>query len=103
MRLSDEKLRDRAVISADGQVVGRVTSLQVDVGSWQVESVGVELRRDIADRIGARRSLFRAGELEIPVRLIQSVGDAVVLSAAVDDLRDVRETAAPAAGQEAHA
>ena len=33
--------------------------------------------------------MFRAGTVEIPIRLIQSVGDAVVLSIPVDGLRQV--------------
>jgi sporulation protein YlmC with PRC-barrel domain len=101
MRLSDEKLRGRAVISADGHVIGRVVSLEVEISSWLVEAIGVELRRDIAERIGTRRSLFRAAAIEIPVKLIQSVGDTVVLSVALDALR--RQETTPAAGQEAHA
>lgn len=48
-----------------------------------------KLRKDIADRLGADRGAFRAGTLEIPVRLIQSTGDTVVLSVGVDDLRQV--------------
>ena len=39
--------------------------------------------------IGADRSMFHAGTLEIPVRMVQSVGDTVVLSVPVDGLREV--------------
>lgn len=47
------------------------------------------LGKDIADQIGADRSVFHAGTLEIPVRLVQSVGDTVVLTIPVDGLREV--------------
>jgi len=92
MRLADDNIRGRPVISADGQAIGSVTTVYVDATDWRVESLGVELHKDIADRIGAARSLFRRGVVEIPVALIQSIADTVVLGVAVDDLREGRRT-----------
>jgi sporulation protein YlmC with PRC-barrel domain len=89
LRLSDESLRGRTAIAADGQAVGHVAAAFIDVETWKVESVQIELRKEVADRLGASRSMFHAGSVEIPVRLIQSVGDAVVLSIPVDGLRQV--------------
>jgi sporulation protein YlmC with PRC-barrel domain len=100
MRLSDENIRGRTVIAADGQVVGEITALFLESDAWRVESLQVKLGKDIADQIGADRSIFHAGTLEIPVRKIQSVGDTVVLSIPVDGLRDVlpKDTRAQAEG-----
>jgi sporulation protein YlmC with PRC-barrel domain len=89
MRLSDENLRGRTVIGADGQAVGEVSALFLDSDAWGIQSLQVKLRKEIADRLGASRSVFHAGTVEIPIRLIQSVGDAVVLSVAVDGLQQV--------------
>ena len=89
MRLTDENLRGRTIIAADGQVVGVVTALFLDCEAWRVESLQAQLSKEIADQLGAARSLFHAGALEIPVRMIQSVGDTVVLSVPVDGLREV--------------
>ena len=89
MRLSDENLRGRTVIGADGQAVGEVAALFLDSEAWAIQSLQIKLRKEIADRLGASRSVFHAGTVEIPIRLIQSVGDAVVLSVAVDGLRQV--------------
>jgi sporulation protein YlmC with PRC-barrel domain len=89
MRLSDETLRGRTVIAADGRAVGEVSALFLDSDAWSVESVQVKLRKDVADQLGASRTMFHAGTVEIPTRLIQSVGDAVVLAVPVDGLREV--------------
>ena len=94
MRLSDENLRGRTVIAADGEAIGEVSSLFLDGAAWSVEALQVKLRRDIADQLGAPRGMFHGSTVEIPVRLIQSVGDAVVLTVAVDGLRQV-----PGAGE----
>jgi len=89
MRLSDENLRGRTVIASDGLAIGEIAALFLETDSLRVESLQVKLRKDVADRLGAVHSLFRAGALEIPLRLVQSVGDAIVLSVKVDDLRQV--------------
>lgn len=89
MRLSDGELRGRVVIAADGRVVGEITGLILDSEAWAVGSVQVELRKETADAIGASRTLFRRGSLEIPVQMIQSVGATIVLSVPSNELRDV--------------
>lgn len=89
MRLSDETLRGRPVIAADGQVIGHVAALFLDSDAWRVESLQIKLGKDIADQLGAARGLFHAGTIELPIRMVQSVGDAVVLSAPVEELRQV--------------
>ena len=89
MRLSDENLRGRTVIAADGQVIGEIAALFLDSDAWRVESLQVKLRKDVADQLGATRGMFHAGTLEMPIRMVQSVGDTVVLSVAAHDLREV--------------
>jgi sporulation protein YlmC with PRC-barrel domain len=97
LRMSDEDLRGRMAISAEGQVIGEVTALFFDSRDWRVESLQVKLRKEIADHLGVDRSVFRAGALEIPVRMVQAVGDTVVLSIAAEELREL-----PPGESEAH-
>jgi sporulation protein YlmC with PRC-barrel domain len=89
MRLSDANLRGKTVIGADGLAVGDVAAVFLNSDTWSVESLQVKLRREIADHIGASRTMFHAGEVEIPVSAVQSVSDAVVLSIPVDGLRRI--------------
>jgi sporulation protein YlmC with PRC-barrel domain len=94
MRLSDETLRGRHVIAADGQVIGDVAALFLDSDAWRVESLQIKLGKEVADQLGAARGVFHAGTIELPVRLVQSVGDAIVLSVPVLELRQVLPGAA---------
>jgi sporulation protein YlmC with PRC-barrel domain len=89
MRLSDEQLRGLTVIGADGQAIGEVAALLLESDGWRVESIRVKLRKEIADRLGTTRSVFRAGSVEIPIRVVQSTSDAVVLTVGVDALREI--------------
>ena len=87
MRLSDENLRGRSVIAADGKVIGQVSGFFIDSDGWSLDALEVALRKESADQIGASRSMFRAASIEIPVRMVQSIGETVVLAVPVDDLR----------------
>jgi sporulation protein YlmC with PRC-barrel domain len=89
MRLSDENLRGRTVIAADGQAIGEIAALFLDSDAWRIESLSIKLRKEVADQLGATRGIFHAATLELPVGMVQSVGDAVVLSVEADELRQV--------------
>lgn len=99
MRLSDKSLVGLTVVAADGQALGEVSVLFIDNQTWHVEALQVKLRREAAEQLGASRTLFRAGTIEIPLRIVQSVSDAVVLSVPVEELHDVlpAESASPPA------
>src|SRR5436853_7216572 len=96
MRLSDENLRGRTVISADGQAIGEITALFLDSDAWKIESLRVKLRNEVADQLGATRGMFHAGTLEMPIRMVQSVGDAIILSVPAQELRQVLSAAGDA-------
>ena len=77
------------MIAADGQAIGEIAALFLDSDGWRVEALQVKLRKEVADQLGATRGVFHAGTLEMPVRMVQSVGDAIVLSVPAMDLRQV--------------
>lgn len=77
------------MIAADGQAIGEVAALFLDSDAWRVESLQIKLRKEVADQLGAARDIFHAGTLELPVRMIQPVGDAIVLSVPASELRQV--------------
>jgi sporulation protein YlmC with PRC-barrel domain len=85
--LFEANFRGRPVVAADGQAVGRVADLIVDTETWRVESVQLKLNNAIADKLGIRRGRFHAGTIELPVHMVQSVGDHVVLTVPIAALR----------------
>jgi sporulation protein YlmC with PRC-barrel domain len=99
MKLTEDSLRGRVVLAADGLAIGELERVFIDPAGWRVVSIEVKLRRDAAERLGVSRSMFHAATLEISTSLVQSTGDAVILSVPVDMLRTPappQETAAPA-------
>ena len=80
MQISDENLRGRTVVAADGQATGEVAALFIDTSTWTIASLQIKLSKAAAEQLGATRSLLRAATIELPVRMVQSVGDTVLLS-----------------------
>ena len=95
MQISDEQLRGRTVIAADGQAIGEVAALFIDTSTWTIAALQIKLSKTAADQLGAARGLLHAATIEIPVRLVQSVGDTVLLSVPTLGLRQPLPEADP--------
>jgi len=89
MQASDEHFRGRTVIAADGQAIGEVGALLIDTSTWNIVALQGKLHKAAADQLGAARRLLRAATLQLPVRMVQSVGDAVLLSVPTLELRQL--------------
>jgi sporulation protein YlmC with PRC-barrel domain len=87
MQISDETLRGRTVVAADGQTIGEVAGLFIDTSTWTMASLQIKLSKTAAEHLDASRSLLHAATIEVPVRMIQSVGDTVLLSVPTLGLR----------------
>ena len=96
MQVSDEQLWGRTVIAADGQAIGEVGALFIDPSSWLIIALQVKLSKPAADQLGVARSLLHAATIELPVRVVQSVGDAVLLSVPTMELRQTAPETADA-------
>jgi sporulation protein YlmC with PRC-barrel domain len=89
MQVSDEHFRGRTVIAADGQAIGEVAELLIDTSAWTITGLQIKLHKPVAEQIGAARGFLRAATLELPVHMVQSVGDAVILSVPTLELRQI--------------
>ena len=94
MQLSDEDLRGRTVIAADGQAIGEVAAFNLDTSAWTIIALQIKLRKASAEQLGAAHGMLRAATFDLPVRLVQSVGDAVLLSVPMLELRQLLPDAA---------
>jgi sporulation protein YlmC with PRC-barrel domain len=92
MQISDELLRGRTVISADGQAIGEVAALFIETATWTIVALQIKLSKAAAEQLGVSHGLLRAATLELSVKLIQSVGDAVLLSVPTLELRSTLPT-----------
>ena len=94
MQISDDHFRGRTVIAADGQTIGEVAELFIVTSAWNITGLQIKLHKPVAEQIGAARGILRAATLELPVHVVQSVGDTVLLSVPTLELRQFLPDAA---------
>jgi sporulation protein YlmC with PRC-barrel domain len=94
MQISDEQFRGRAVIAADGHAIGEVAALFIDTSAWTIVALQIKMHKAAAEQIGAARTILHAATLDLPVRMVQSVGDAVLLAVPTVELRQILPDAA---------
>lgn len=93
MQVSDEHLRGRTVVAADGQVVGEVAALFIDTSTWSIVAFQVKLSKSVAEKLGVSGGLLRAATIDLPIRLVKSVGDAVLLTVPTAELHEEKSHA----------
>lgn len=90
MRMHDESLRGRTVLTSDGIHLGQVESLTLETDNWRVEALDVKLRKEAAQQIGAQRKFMKASVVPVPVSKVKSIQDAVILSVPLNELEEAR-------------
>jgi sporulation protein YlmC with PRC-barrel domain len=96
MRLSDQSLHGKHVITADGTVIGNVHAVYIDGANLHLDCLAIEVRKDLADRLGVQRSLFHKGIVEIPADQIQFIGQTIILAVPFANLRATAPERTPA-------
>ena len=77
------------MIAADGHAIGEVAALFVDTSAWTVVALKIKLNKVAAEQLGAARGLLRSATLDLPIRMVQSAKDAVLLNIPMLELRQV--------------
>ena len=49
MQISDEHFRGRTVIAADGQAIGEVSALLIDISAWNIVALRIKLNKAAAE------------------------------------------------------
>ena len=88
MILPHDSLISRAIIGSDGHEVGEVVRVFFDSDDLRVVSIQARVRNNVADRLGATHTIFRAGTVEIPVGLIRVTTDTVILTVSTETLQE---------------
>jgi sporulation protein YlmC with PRC-barrel domain len=87
MHIGIEELAGKALIDITGRVLGTFERAMVDAESWAIEFVRLRLRRGVARELGLAAKWYRPARLDLPTGLILGVRDAIVVRAALDELR----------------
>lgn len=103
MRIALNELPGRTVLDANGRVLGKVRVPMVDMETWVVDTLRINVAKAAAGELGMMWSFFRRPTLDVPTGLIHAAGDAIILRVSLGELHDAMPVARPEDGADAGA
>lgn len=83
--VSFDKLSGKYVICAGGFDLGNIKGVGINTTTWQVTDLHVKLSKLASEDLGFKKR-FRSSTVCVPVSLISSVGDNILLKKSLDEL-----------------
>jgi sporulation protein YlmC with PRC-barrel domain len=83
--VSADELIGKNVIGSGGIIVGEVKNVEIDDAKWQVTHLQVKLSNQASEDLGFKKR-FTSSTVCMPVSLITSVGDVILLGKNLDEL-----------------
>jgi sporulation protein YlmC with PRC-barrel domain len=88
--ISCEALLGKKVIGAGGYIIGEVKGASIDTKTWQIVNLHVKLTNTAAEELGFKKR-FRSSMVNMPVKMIQAVGDVVNVSPPLKEMSQSKE------------
>ena len=83
--VSFKELSDKFVICAGGFDLGQIHGIEIDAGTWQVTHLHVKLSKSASEDLGFKKRIGTS-TVCIPVSLVSSVGDNILLNKTLEEL-----------------
>ena len=80
-----DQLSGKYVICAGGFDLGQINGLEMDTEAWKVTHLHVKLSKPASEDLGFKKR-FRSSTVCMPISLVASVGDNVLLNKSLDEL-----------------
>jgi sporulation protein YlmC with PRC-barrel domain len=80
-----DKLSGIYVICAGGFDLGNVNGIEINTASWQVTHLNVKLSKSASEDLGFKKR-FRSSTVCLPISLVATVGDNILLNKSIDEL-----------------
>jgi len=80
-----DKLSGKYVICAGGFDLGEVNGLEMDTNAWKVTHLHIKLSKPASQDLGFKKR-FRTSTVCLPISLVASVGDNILLNKSLDEL-----------------
>jgi sporulation protein YlmC with PRC-barrel domain len=83
--ISFEALLDKKVVGAGGYILGEVQGVSIDTKMWQISQLQIKLTDNAAQELGYKKR-FGDSVVNMPVTMVQAVGDVINVSASLKEL-----------------
>jgi sporulation protein YlmC with PRC-barrel domain len=85
--VSFKDLSNKYVICAGGFDLGQISGIEVNTNTWQVTHLHVKLSKSASEDLGFKKR-FGSSTVCVPIKLVSSVGDNILLNKSLDELTE---------------
>ncbi len=85
-------LKSREVITTDGRNVGNLSGAWIDVSTWTVTALVIDLDRSVVDELNLKKPILRTAKTTIPTSMIKNISDVAQLNADMASLGSAVQT-----------
>ncbi len=82
-------LKGKKVVGVKGYIVGEVEEIDIEPDNWQVTALQVSLTKDAAQELGLSKTFLRKVIIAIPTKIVNSVGNTILINEAIEDLKEL--------------
>jgi sporulation protein YlmC with PRC-barrel domain len=86
-----DEILGRSVVSSNGEHLGKVEDLDIDVSQWKIAALNVKLPGEVIDQLKLKDFVHK-DRINISTREISSISDTVILTWPKNELRKAIES-----------
>jgi len=79
---------EKEVITKDGRKIGNLVGATVDTDNWTVNSIMVEVTKEMVIELGLKKSMLKSPKTAISRELVDISGDIIRLKVTLGELKD---------------
>jgi sporulation protein YlmC with PRC-barrel domain len=85
------KLNGTKVITANAYVLGEVDGAHVDIDTWKVTHLDVDLTNEATKELGFKKPFLGSMKVCLPVTIVKEFGDVITLENSLQELKSLKE------------
>jgi|GEM_PF-2606053 len=85
--MNSKDISGKKVIGARGTKIGEVDSVEINPHTWHIDSLLVDVDRDVTKDLNLERPLLGGPKITIETDLVKDLADVIVLNMDVDGLK----------------
>jgi len=84
-------LNGKKVVGTDGNILGEVDGIDIDISNWKANALYVSLNDKATAELRLRRSFLAKIVVCLPTKLVEAVGEIITLKEPISSLEDIAE------------
>jgi len=86
-----DALNGKKVIDSEAQVLGEVAGIEIDIASWTVTHLCINLSDKAIEALGYKKPFLGKVQIDIPVGIVKAVKDVVTLDKSLAEIKTIVE------------